>query len=77
MRSNAISPGIVETPVFETMMPKEAIPGFLESFNDQVPLGRVGQPDDIARLAVFLSGAESGWTTGAVIPVDGGLSLAS
>ena len=59
-----------EDSVFETMMPKDAVPGFLESFNDQVPLGRVGQPDDIARLAVFLSSAESCWTTGAVIPVD-------
>ena len=77
VRSNAISPGIVDTPVFETMMPKEAVPAFLESFNEQVPLGRVGQPVDIARMAVFLSGPQSRWTTGAVIPLDGGLSLTS
>lgn len=77
VRSNAISPGIVDTPVFETMMPKQDIPAFLESVNEQVPLGRVGQPVDIARMAVFLSGPQSHWTTGAVIPVDGGLSLAS
>ena len=77
VRSNAISPGLVDTPVFETMMPKEDIPAFLESFNEQVPLGRVGQPVDIARMAVFLSGPQSSWTTGAVIALDGGLSLAS
>ena len=77
VRSNAISPGIVDTPVFETMMPKEDVAAFLQSFNEQVPLGRVGQPVDIARMAVFLSGPQSRWTTGAVIPIDGGLSLAS
>ena len=77
VRVNAISPGIVETPVFESMMPRYEIAAFLESFEKLVPLGRVGQPDDVANLAVFLCGPGSGWTTGAVIPVDGGLSLAS
>ena len=77
VRVNAISPGIVETPVFESMMPPDEIAAFLESFEKLVPLGRVGQPDDIANLAVFLCGPGSGWTTGAVIPVDGGLSLGS
>lgn len=77
VRVNAINPGVVETPVFESMMPREDIPVFLKRFEAIVPLGRVGQPEDIARLALFLSGPESLWTTGAVIPLDGGLSLAS
>ena len=77
VRVNAISPGIVDTPVFERMMPREEIPAFLQGFAELVPLGRVGQPADVASLAVFLCGPGSAWTTGAVIPVDGGLSLAS
>ena len=76
VRVNAISPGIVETPVFETMMPREKIPAFLRGFDELVPLGRVGQPADVAGMAVFLCGPGSAWTTGAVIAVDGGLSLA-
>jgi NAD(P)-dependent dehydrogenase (short-subunit alcohol dehydrogenase family) len=77
VRVNAICPGIVDTPVFETMMPADQIEGFLDHFGETVPLGRVGQPQDIARLALFLSSPQSAWTTGAVIPVDGGLSLVS
>lgn len=77
VRVNAISPGIVDTPVFEGMMPREEISAFLQGFAELVPLGRVGQPADVASLAVFLCGPGSAWTTGAVIPVDGGLSLAS
>jgi len=77
VRVNSINPGIVATPVFESMMPREEIPVFLAQFAELVPLGRVGQPDDIGRTAVFLASSASGWTTGAVIPVDGGLSLSS
>lgn len=75
IRVNAISPGIVETPIFETMMSTDQIAPALAHFDEATPLGRVGQPEDIARLALFLAGPDSGWMTGAVIPLDGGLSL--
>ncbi len=75
IRVNAIAPGVVETPLFDTMMPAEAIPGALAYFAAATPLGRVGQPQEVAALALFLLGPDAGWLTGAVIPLDGGLSL--
>ena len=77
IRVNAILPGIVRTPVFETMLPSAAIEQHLARFERLTPLGRIGEPEDVARLALFLSSSASAWTTGAVIPIDGGLSLVS
>jgi NAD(P)-dependent dehydrogenase (short-subunit alcohol dehydrogenase family) len=77
IRVNAILPGIVRTPVFESMLPKEAIETHLARFEKLTPLGRIGTPEDVARLALFLASPASEWTTGAVIPLDGGLSLVS
>jgi NAD(P)-dependent dehydrogenase (short-subunit alcohol dehydrogenase family) len=77
IRVNAILPGIVRTPVFESMLPKEAIETHLARFAKLTPLGRIGTPEDVASLALFLSSPASEWTTGAVIPLDGGLSLVS
>ena len=76
IRVNAISPGVVETPIFETMMPAAAASRALDQFAAATPLGRVGQPRDVAEVALFLADARSRWMTGAVIPLDGGLSLA-
>jgi len=41
---------------------------------EQIPLGRLGQPEDVARLAVFLASEESSWITGAALSVDGGFT---
>lgn len=76
IRVNAIAPGVVETPIFETMMPAKAVSRAMRQFAESTPLGRVGKPTDIARLAVFLAGPQSAWITGAIVPADGGLSLA-
>ena len=75
IRVNAILPGVVETPLFQTVMPRAAVRKALADFAPKHPLGRVGQPDDIARIAVFLCSPASSWITGTLIPVDGGLSL--
>ncbi len=77
IRVNAINPGVVETPIYATMMPEKVIGRALGSFAQQTPLGRVGRPADIARLALYLASPASAWMTGAVVPVDGGISLAS
>ena len=75
IRVNAICPGVVETPIFATMMPKAAVPKAMAGFAEMHPLGRVGQPSDIAAAAVYLCSASASWVTGVVMPVDGGISL--
>lgn len=75
IRVNAICPGVVRTPIFETMMSPEDAHKMLDEMGEIVPLGRIGDPRDIATLALFLVSEPAAWTTGAVIPLDGGLSL--
>ncbi|SFV35322.1 SDR family NAD(P)-dependent oxidoreductase [Hyphomicrobium facile] len=70
IRVNTIAPGLVETEGVHTM----GVLGtdFEKSAVAQTPLGRVGQPDDIAKVAVFLASDESGWITGDRLTVSGG-----
>jgi NAD(P)-dependent dehydrogenase (short-subunit alcohol dehydrogenase family) len=75
IRVNAISPGVVATPIFARMLGQETAAAMLSSFGPMVPLGRVGQPSDIARMAVTLCAPSSDWITGAIVAVDGGLAL--
>ena len=77
IRVNAVLPGVVRTPIFETVMPPGDAAAFLDDFGGQVPLGRVGEPDDVARAVVFLCDPQNNWITGALLPVDGGLGLGS
>lgn len=69
IRVNAIHPGYVETP-----MTASAPPVFLQVNLAETPLGRAGQPDDIAPLVVYLVSDESSYLSGAEIPVDGGFT---
>jgi len=71
VRVNSINPGGVETEGFRSM----GLSGsdFEKNLVAQTPLGRLGQPDDIGPVAVFLASPESGWITGEVIHVAGGL----
>jgi 3-oxoacyl-[acyl-carrier protein] reductase len=71
IRVNSINPGIVETE--GTHAAGMAGSDFEKQFVAQTPLGRVGQPEDIARVAVFLASADSGWLTGEVLIASGGL----
>jgi 3-oxoacyl-[acyl-carrier protein] reductase len=71
IRVNSINPGVVETEGTHSL-------GFIGSdfqkqFEAQTPLGRIGQPDDIAPIAVFLASADSGWLTGETLLASGGL----
>lgn len=76
VRVNAICPGIVDTPIFQTVMPEAAAKRFISSAGKTTPLGRPGQPVDIAQLALFLASARSEWMTGSILTLDGGVSLA-
>ncbi len=67
---NAIAPGFIETDMSEAVRNKAG--DLIKKF---IPMRRLGQPEDIARVVVFLAGPESAYITGQVITVDGGLSL--
>jgi 3-oxoacyl-[acyl-carrier protein] reductase len=71
VRVNSINPGVVETEGFHTL----GIPGsdFEKQAIAQTPLGRIGQPGDIAPTVAFLASSESAWVTGEILRVAGGL----
>ena len=69
VRVNCINPGWVQTPMVRVLYENEAIKQQLVS---QVPLGRFGQPEEVAKLALFLASDESSYITGAAHVIDGG-----
>jgi len=69
IRVNSIHPGVIETP-----MVAGASPEMMSSMVKSTPLRRVGQPEEIARVALFLASDESSYMTGAHVPVDGGIT---
>src|SRR5262245_8694710 len=70
VRVNAILPAQVVNPSLEARM--AADPNLRGKFESGIPRGRMGQPEDIMGLAVFLASDASAWITGAIIPMDGG-----
>lgn len=70
VRINAVSPGVIDTPWW-SFLPEEAKQKTFEQFGSQTLVGRVGQPEEIADVIVFL--ASNGYMTGKVIGCDGGL----
>jgi NAD(P)-dependent dehydrogenase (short-subunit alcohol dehydrogenase family) len=77
VRVNAINPGVVVTELHKVSGAVPDYPAFLERSKSTHPLGRVGSPDDIASLAVFLAGDEASWITGGIHAIDGGRQLLS
>jgi len=73
IRVNAICPSFVETDLTAAVISKAPDPNSVRAERLAVhPLGRLGQPEDIAGLAVYLASDESSWVTGSIFPVDGG-----
>jgi glucose 1-dehydrogenase len=68
---NSIAPGAIATPINTALLND---PAKLRSLTEQIPLGRLGQPEDVAGLAVFLASDEARYVTGATYVVDGGLT---
>ncbi len=70
LRFNAVAPGLVATPLSRWITENDAA---LKASVAMHPLGRIGQPDEIARAIAFLLNPENSWITGQVLGVDGGL----
>jgi NAD(P)-dependent dehydrogenase (short-subunit alcohol dehydrogenase family) len=71
IRANAICPGFVETPMF---LPAVSTPERRSAFEDRIPLGRLGRPEDIAHTVRFLLSTDAAYITAAEIVVDGGVT---
>jgi NAD(P)-dependent dehydrogenase (short-subunit alcohol dehydrogenase family) len=67
VRFNVVAPGTVRTPNWDSQ------PGTLEQFAKMYPLGRVGEPEDIAAAVAFLASDDAAWITGHTLPVEGGV----
>ncbi len=75
IRVNAVSPGMVETPIFGKMgLSQEEASQFGESVVQQIPMHRVGRPEEIANAVLFLASDDSSYVLGTELPVDGGIA---
>src|SRR5438094_680188 len=74
IRVNAISPGHIDTPIFEGWQQGEALTKMKEDLAKSVPLGRMGDPDDIAKAVAFLASDDASYISGIELFVDGGVA---
>ncbi len=73
IRVNAISPALVKSTIFESFIDPKDMEETLAAFNGFHPIGRIGQPKDIATVVNYLLSDETSWVTGAIWDVDGGV----
>lgn len=76
IRANSIAPGLIETPLIHRSISGhyDSVEDMLAARHAQSPTGKMGRPDDVADLAVFLASSESAYINSTLIPVDGGLT---
>ena len=74
IRANVITPGTTDTPAFEKFVPAEQLEAVKTHFASVMPTGRIGQPSDIGKAAVFLASDDSSFMLGAELLVDGGMT---
>jgi 3-oxoacyl-[acyl-carrier protein] reductase len=72
IRVNAVAPGFVHTPLTE---PATQIPGVLDDYLENTPLGRAGTAEEVAEAVVFLRSPKTSWLTGEVLDLNGGAHL--
>lgn len=74
VRVNAVNPSYVKTPMTRGMQDQ---PDLIAKFEERIPMGRGGEPDDIAGVIAFLASEDARFVTGVNLPVDGGLSASN
>jgi meso-butanediol dehydrogenase / (S,S)-butanediol dehydrogenase / diacetyl reductase len=74
VRVNAVAPSLTRTGMTEDMMDNEPL---LDKFRERIPLGRVCEPQEVAAVIAFLASADASFVSGAILPVDGGLSASN
>jgi 3-oxoacyl-[acyl-carrier protein] reductase len=67
---NMVAPGFVATPMTEALTEAQKA-----RLNEQIPLGRMGTPEDVAAAVLYLASDEAGWVTGATLHVNGGMAM--
>ncbi len=65
-----VAPGFIDTPMTEALTEAQKA-----KLSDAIPLGRLGQPADIAAAVLYLASDEAAWTTGATLHVNGGMAM--
>jgi 3-oxoacyl-[acyl-carrier protein] reductase len=64
---NAVAPGVIQTPMLSAIKPE-----MMAEYQKQIPVGRIGQPEDVAHAVLFFACEESGYITGQTLPITGG-----
>jgi 3-oxoacyl-[acyl-carrier protein] reductase len=70
---NAVAPGFIETDIWASV--PDAIRENITAMQDMIPLGRVGEPEDVAKAVAFLASDDAAYITGQVLAVDGGMAM--
>jgi NAD(P)-dependent dehydrogenase (short-subunit alcohol dehydrogenase family) len=73
VRVNAIAPGSIDTPLFSTVV--DTTPHSRADYERQTPMGRIARPEEVAAAATWLCSDAASYVTGAVLPIDGGMTL--
>ena len=67
IRVNAVAPGVIQTPMLAGLKPE-----VLAEYEKQIPVGRVGRPEEVAHAVLFFACEESSYITGQTLPITGG-----
>ena len=74
IRANVLSPGHIDTPIMDSLQQGEALVQMKKQMENNIPLGRLGEPDEIARAVSFLASDDASYISGAELYVDGGVA---
>lgn len=74
IRVNVLSPGHIDTPILEDLQQGDALVKMKKQMENNVPLGRLGEPDEIAKVVSFLASDDASYVSGAELYVDGGVA---